>query len=186
MGLESVTYANDLVQANPTGGDVKSQGDDHLRNIKAALKNTIPGFLGAVAIAGPESGVANVYVVTPVTPLQSYTQNSILVLQPGNTNTGAATVNVSALGALPLQSCVGAPLAANDLIAGDYYVFVCTGTAFNLVGVTKNYADQLAFSSVVPTQPGGATQRSFNTVNGVATWSIPRAPMTRIFGYRNF
>ncbi|HEX7644853.1 MAG TPA: hypothetical protein VF472_21845 [Burkholderiaceae bacterium] len=186
MGLETVTYVNDLVQSNPTGGDVKSQGDDHLRNIKTAVKNSVPGFLGAVAVAGPESGVANAYVVTPVTPLQGYSANSLLVLQPGNSNTGACTVNVSGLGVLPLQSSVGAALVANDLLAGEIYVFVCTGAAFNLVGITKNYADQLAMNAAMPVQPGGATQRSMNTAFGVASWGIPRAPATRMYNFRNF
>lgn len=42
MGLESATYVNDLVTTNPAAGDQRSQGDDHLRLIKAALKATFP------------------------------------------------------------------------------------------------------------------------------------------------
>lgn len=39
MALETpVTNIYDLVATNPTGGDPKSQGDDHIRNIKAALQ----------------------------------------------------------------------------------------------------------------------------------------------------
>lgn len=46
MGLEAVTYPEDLVVTNPTTGDPKSEGDDHLRNIKTAIKNAFPGLAG--------------------------------------------------------------------------------------------------------------------------------------------
>ena len=42
MTVESVTYINDLDVNNPAGGDSISQGDDHLRNLKKAIKNTFP------------------------------------------------------------------------------------------------------------------------------------------------
>lgn len=47
MGLEVATYLNQLVASNPVGStDPKSQGDDHLRLIKAVLQNTFPGLAG--------------------------------------------------------------------------------------------------------------------------------------------
>lgn len=48
MALESATYISDLNASNPTAGDSKSQGDDHLRLIKAVLKATFPSIAGAV------------------------------------------------------------------------------------------------------------------------------------------
>lgn len=51
MGLESATYLNDLNAANPTISDLKNQGDDHLRLIKAVLQATLPGLDGASAFA---------------------------------------------------------------------------------------------------------------------------------------
>jgi hypothetical protein len=47
MPLEAATYINDLVVTNPPSSDSKSQGDDHLRLIKAALKATFPLAVGA-------------------------------------------------------------------------------------------------------------------------------------------
>lgn len=41
MGLESATFIDDLDTSNPPSGDPKGQGDDHLRLIKSALKNSI-------------------------------------------------------------------------------------------------------------------------------------------------
>lgn len=47
MGLETATYIGDLVSTNPLSGDFKSEGDDHLRLLKATLQATFPGLLGA-------------------------------------------------------------------------------------------------------------------------------------------
>lgn len=47
MGLESTSNIAGLVATNPVGGtDPKSQGDDHLRLIKAVLQATFPGLSG--------------------------------------------------------------------------------------------------------------------------------------------
>ena len=42
MGLESATFVSQLVSSNPATGDLESQGDDHLRMIKAALQASFP------------------------------------------------------------------------------------------------------------------------------------------------
>lgn len=42
MGLETGTFIDDLTPTWPTGSEKKSQGDDHLRLIKAVLKGTFP------------------------------------------------------------------------------------------------------------------------------------------------
>lgn len=42
MGLETGTYINDLSSSNPTSTDLRSQGDDHIRLIKAVLQATFP------------------------------------------------------------------------------------------------------------------------------------------------
>lgn len=49
MGLEVFTgYINALNSDNPTNGDAKQAGDDHIRGIKLTLKTTFPNFTGAV------------------------------------------------------------------------------------------------------------------------------------------
>lgn len=50
MALETGTYINSLVPTNPTGADPKSAGDDHIRLIKSAVKNTFPNINGAVTV----------------------------------------------------------------------------------------------------------------------------------------
>ena len=50
MALESASFINGLSPANPTSTDPVRQGDDHIRLIKATLKNTFPNITGAVTV----------------------------------------------------------------------------------------------------------------------------------------
>ena len=42
MALESATYISQLVDTNPAGSDVISQGDDHIRLIKKVVQDSLP------------------------------------------------------------------------------------------------------------------------------------------------
>lgn len=54
MALETVTHISDLNPLNPTSGDPKSEGDNHVRNIKSALKTTFANITGAVTASHVE------------------------------------------------------------------------------------------------------------------------------------
>lgn len=50
MGLETtVNFISDLNPLNPADGDLAKDGDNHIRLIKAAVKQTFPNLTGAVA-----------------------------------------------------------------------------------------------------------------------------------------
>lgn len=68
MGLESVTTIKDLNVANPAPGDNKAEGDDHLRNIKKALKNTFPN------VDKPITRTADQLNVEPLPKVTDYQQ----------------------------------------------------------------------------------------------------------------
>ena len=55
MGLESGTYISQLNSSNPTTSDDVAEGDDHLRMIKAVLKNQFSGLSGTTAISASEA-----------------------------------------------------------------------------------------------------------------------------------
>lgn len=48
MSLETASTINQLNPSNPSGADRLKEGDDHIRLIKATLKNTFPGITGAL------------------------------------------------------------------------------------------------------------------------------------------
>ena len=54
MAVENVTYINSLDPSAPAGGDSISEGDDHIRNIKRAIKDTFPNVDGPVDLTTDE------------------------------------------------------------------------------------------------------------------------------------
>lgn len=169
MALETVTNIADLVAANPTGADPKSDGDDHIRNLKTALLNGFAGFTGSVIVTGTDGGAVNAYTLTPARAVPAYTSRMLAVFAPVIANTGACTINVSGLGVKSLVSVSGAALVSGDLTVGSVYAAVYDGAQFRLTSITKNYADQLAFSTALPLQTDNAGK--YITTNGtVASW----------------
>ena len=59
MGLETATYIEDLVPANPVSSDNVSQGDDHLRLIKSVLQSQFTS-LGSAAITATASEINDI------------------------------------------------------------------------------------------------------------------------------
>lgn len=62
MGLETVTHISDLVITNPVGStDLIQYGDDHIRNIKIALKTDFPNITGPITATQAEINVLDGY-----------------------------------------------------------------------------------------------------------------------------
>ena len=100
MALESATYISQLNTANPTGADPKSEGDDHLRLLKATIKNTFPNF-GAAALNASNTQLDK--IVTSISVNVSAPANAITVDALGRagfgTTTPAVAVDVRTAGA---------------------------------------------------------------------------------------
>jgi hypothetical protein len=64
MTVESVTNISDLDINNPAGGDSISEGDDHIRNIKRAIKNTFPNITDPVTATQDEINKLSDFVRT--------------------------------------------------------------------------------------------------------------------------
>jgi hypothetical protein len=174
MSLEAtVTYIGDLNVAWPTPDDPKAAGDDHIRNLKKALRDCFPGFAGAVLLGGVDTGAANACVLTPATPLPGYVANMMVVFKAAATNTSQApTLNVSGLGAKSILDVSGNPVLTGDIPGGQYVALVYDGAAFRLAGITKNYVDQLSFKSVLPAQAGNKS-KFLRTDGQSAFWDAP-------------
>jgi len=125
MGLETVTNISDLNAANPTGSDSPSDGDNHIRNIKTALKtdlvnitgpvtatqtelNLLDGQEGAVLLKGVSTGGGTADAITA-----DFTPNVSL--------TDGVTVIVRAQGANTVTNPTFAPdgLTAKTIVKGD-------------------------------------------------------------------
>ena len=60
MALESVTHIDDLNATNPLGTDPRSEGDDHIRNIKTVLLTDFVGITGVVTATHSELNFVDV------------------------------------------------------------------------------------------------------------------------------
>lgn len=86
MGLEAAIYINQLVSTNPDGSDAKSQGDDHIRMIKAALLTCFPNIGGAVSADATELS----YVDGVTSAIQTQINAKAPIASPTFTGTPAA------------------------------------------------------------------------------------------------
>ena len=173
MALENpIVNVNDLNPLWPDGSEPKNQGDDHIRNVKKAIKQLVAGYTGALSVTGADGGAVNAYTLTPATPLLAYGLRMSAVFAPTISSTGAATLNVSGLGVKSVLSVSGAALVSGDLVLGSVYVAVYNGTAFQLLAPTKNYIDQLVVSGTLPGANTPANAGKFFTTNGtVGSWA---------------
>lgn len=130
MGQEVGSYVADLVATNPiAGSDTVSGGPAQFQFIKSVLKKSFPGFTGAVAAAGTTTGSANAYVLTPTTALVSYKHGMVVFVRANFTNTGAATLNISALGAKTIKTLAGADVVSGDIVSGQFIALIYDETA---------------------------------------------------------
>lgn len=176
MAVENTTNIAGLDDTLPTGTDVKSEGDNHLRLVKTVLKHGFAGFQGEVLLAATEAQGATVndYVLTVAPAPAAYVANTMYVFRANHANTAAATLKVGALAAKSLLNPEGTPLRVNAITATTWVLAVYDGTNFRMVGggnsqAIYDYADQLAFQSSLPNQTGNAG-RFLQTDGTAASW----------------
>jgi len=101
-----------------------------------------------------DSGVANAYVISAVGSKKTapaYTNGFLAVFRPGNTNTGASTVNVAALGVKAIKTRTGTDVVAGDLSSGTLVTlyYDLANDWFELVNVKTTSAVDLATVALV-------------------------------------
>ena len=152
---------------------IAKQMRDEFALIQAAINSK--GNSNLLVFGGTEAQGATVndYVLTVTPAITSYTPASLILWQANHTSTGAATFKIGSLATLSLKSVAGGALAANDIISGQWYLSLYTGSEFRLASVTKNYVDQLAFLPSLPAQVVDGITRALRSLNGSAFWTIP-------------
>jgi len=88
-------------------------------------------------IYAADAGANDTYVITPSPALGSYTTGLMLNFKPNTVNTGAATLNVSALGAKTIVKPYGQTLEDGDIAAGQICTVVYDGTNFVLQSLSQ-------------------------------------------------
>ena len=81
------------------------------------------------------AGSANALTAALTPALAAYREGIIVRVKVKTTNTGAATLKVGTLAALPIVRADGSPLQRSDLVADQIVDLLCTGTAFQVSGL---------------------------------------------------
>lgn len=81
-------------------------------------------------IYAADAGANDTYVITPSPAVSSYTAGLMLNFKANTANTGAATLNVSGLGAQTIVKPFGQTLEDGDIAAGQVVTVVYDGTNF--------------------------------------------------------
>lgn len=119
MGLETPTWVNDFVTSNPVGSDGMSQGDNHIRNMKTALKNTFPNATKALYFPTSVAAKTTTYTVVAADDKK---------VIPCSASGGAFTIN----------------LPANAGIADGFSVTIIkTDSSVNVVTIDGNGSDPI-------------------------------------------
>jgi len=198
MALETGEWVGDFVITNPTNGDAKKYGDDHLRLIKEWVQNSFAGWDGLILAYATEAEGATVndYVLT-VTPAPSALTNGVVVFIATHTNTGAATLQINALAAKALETLESTALVAGNITNGDICAAFYNGTEFRIISANGRalltggvYTGSHDFTGATPTVPTAALEDSTTkaastafamTMQSPAFTGIPTAP-TAAFG----
>jgi hypothetical protein len=134
-------YANSIVKKAGTYELYGSIINNNLGNaLPSAVSNANWEYLGAlgetanpISWGGTAGGTANALTLTPSTALTAYTAGQVIAFLPASNNTGAVTVNISALGTKDITKNGTIALTANELVAGKVQFAIYDGTQFQLI-----------------------------------------------------
>lgn len=106
-----------------------------LNNSARAMMAALAAFYDQIGGAATMGGSSNAYTITnnAVGAWSSYASGDIIMLKANHTNSGAATVNVDALGAETIKTADGGDVAAGDLVSGGFYLLAYDGTNFQVI-----------------------------------------------------
>lgn len=145
-GLETVTHIQDLNASWPLGSDLASTSDDHVRNIKSALKTDFPNFNGTYTSAS-----APVFAIPSDTNTGMY---SVGADDLGFSTGGTLRLDISTsafTGTLPWRGQDGSSATPALSFSGDTDSGVYRAGA-NDVRIATGGTDRIAFNSTVGVQ----------------------------------
>lgn len=110
-------------------GMAPSAVNDTMREIMAVLAR----WKGDNDSTLDTGGSSNAYTLTPNGTYSAYARGDSFLVEANHTNTGAATLNVSSLGAKAIVKPNGDALTAGEIVSGAAILVVYDGTNFQLV-----------------------------------------------------
>lgn len=134
----SATAANNN-SAAPNGfpeGMLASAVNNSAREVMAALAKWHLDINGTKA----SGGSSNAYTLAPNRTYSAYAEGTAFLFAANHTNTGAATLNVSSLGAKAIKDAYGQALSAGDITSGQlvYVVYDNANGYFRAINIDTN------------------------------------------------
>jgi len=170
MSVETAPYINSLNTALPASNDPKSEGDDHLRVIKSAVKATFPNITGAVTVT--QTDLNTVPSLAPkASPVFTGNPTAPTASASDNTTTLATTAMVQA--ALIASTGIGGQLPGQS---GNANKFLKTN------GSVASWSDDSRIK-LAPLSGGTLTDPySHYTIAANASYTLPDITGTDSFG----
>ena len=92
-----------------------------------------------VTYFGVDTGAANSYILTALTPFTTYQNGELIYFVPSNSNTGPSVLNLNGLGVIPIVTLTGAPLTAGQLTSGIMAQVIYFNGAFQLLSIGNTF-----------------------------------------------
>lgn len=146
MTVETATYISQLNATYPAAGDAKSEGDDHLRLTKSAIKATFPNLTAAPVT--PTTAELN-YVAGVTSALQTQLNAKAALTSPALT--GVPTAPTAEPGTNTTQLATTAFVAAAGTLKADLASPALTGTPSAPTAAAGTSSTQLATTEFVAT-----------------------------------
>ncbi|MBF0139786.1 MAG: hypothetical protein HQL74_05850 [Magnetococcales bacterium] len=110
----------------------KVDGDTLVVDTTAHKIKVVPVAI-AQKLYAVDGGSTNALTVNPTPAWSAYAAGQFLWVKVANTNTGAATINVSGLGVKSIKNADGSDLGANLLYGGGIHMLCYNGTHFQRI-----------------------------------------------------
>lgn len=126
-------------------------------------------IVGGYANYSADTGTANAYVVTLGSAVIAYADGLTVLFRAANANTGAATVNVNALGLKTITRANGSALQAGDILAGQIIQLSYSTTSGQFQLYASGAAASATAAAASATAASGSASAASTSAGAAAT-----------------
>lgn len=170
-GLETVTHISDLNSSWPLGSDLASTSDDHIRNIKVALKTDFPNVNGVVTPTPALFNQLTTDTFTFINVSGSTIPANGIYLPSANTlgfatNTGATGNLTSTVLTMPTLAVTGSTVVPNGIYlpSANTLGFASNTTARGSINSTGNWSILAPSSGTALSVTAASSGLAFSTI----------------------
>lgn len=133
LGLTGTNSGDQTLPVKATAAELTTGSDDAKFATALALENSKYLNQSGSKLSATATGT-DTYVATITPAITAYTSTQRFFITFTNANTGAATLNLNALGAISLRKNTNAALVSGDIVAGTIMMVCYDGTNFQILG----------------------------------------------------